>query len=85
VFEVLKEILIDDFEMRAGDIVPTARRAEVGLDSLAAVELSNVLSSRLGIQIHDYELLALATLGDVARLMDERLITARAGSVEPGR
>jgi acyl carrier protein len=85
VFEVLKEILIDDFEMRAGDIVPAASRAEVGLDSLAAVGLSSVLDSRLGIQIHDYELLELATVGDVARLMEERLIAARAGSVEPGR
>lgn len=75
-YEVLKGILVDDLQMRAEDVTPTASRVEVGLDSLTVLELSSVLSSRLGIKIHDYELLELATVGDVARLVEERHLAA---------
>ena len=71
-YEVLKRILVDDLYLRTEDITPAAGCAEVGLDSLTAAELSSVLSDRLGIEIHDYELLELATVGDVARLMEQR-------------
>lgn len=71
-YEVLKRILVDDLFLRMEDVTPAAGCVEVGLDSLTAVELSSVLSSRLGIEIHDYELLELATVGDIARLMEER-------------
>ena len=80
-YEVLKGILVDDLQMRAEDVTPTAGRVEVGLDSLTAVELSSVLNVRLGIEIHDYELLELATLGDVARLVEERHLAAAVQSV----
>jgi acyl carrier protein len=72
VFEQLRTILIDDLQVRAEDITPTARRAEVGLDSLAVVELSSVIGQRLGIQVADYELLELATVGDIATLLKRR-------------
>ncbi|MER6581920.1 acyl carrier protein [Nonomuraea sp. NPDC001023] len=70
-YEALKDILVDHFQMRADDVTATASLVEVGLDSLAAVELSDVLSSRFGIEVRDYELLELATVGDVARLLEE--------------
>jgi acyl carrier protein len=82
VYDVLKGILVDDLQIRAEDITSAANRAEVGLDSLAVTELSSVLSSRLDIEIHDYELLELRTVGDIARLMEERRFDA-AG--EPAR
>jgi len=75
-YEVLKRILVDDLYLRVEDVTPTAGCAEVGLDSLTAAELSSVLSDRLGIEIHDYELLELATVGDVARLMEQRHFAA---------
>jgi len=71
-YEVLKRILVDDLYLRVEDVTPAAGCVEVGLDSLTAVELSSVLSDRLGIEIHDYELLELATVGDIARLMEQR-------------
>lgn len=77
-YEVLKGILVDDLNLRTEDLTPTAGRVEVGLDSLTAVELSSVLSSKLGIEVHDYELLELATVGDVARLVEERHLAASA-------
>jgi len=71
-YEVLRDILVDDLQMRAEDVSPTAGREEVGLDSLAAVELSALLRGRLGMEIDDYELMDAATVADVASLMERR-------------
>jgi acyl carrier protein len=80
VYTMLMSILVNDLQMRAQDVTPTATCVEVGLDSLTVVELSGVLSSRLGIEIHDYELLELGTVGAIACLMEERCL---AGEGEP--
>ena len=71
-YALLMSILVNDLQMRAEDITPTATCVEVGLDSLTVVELSGVLSSQLGIEIYDYELLELGTVGAIACLMQER-------------
>lgn len=71
-FDQLKAILVEDLQMRTEDVVATADRAEVGLDSLTVVELAALLSQRLDIQVSDYELLELATVGDIADLVAER-------------
>lgn len=72
VYEELKEILVDELQVRAEDVAPSAGREEVGLDSLAAVELAALLSGRYGVQIHDYEVLEADTVADVAELLAER-------------
>jgi acyl carrier protein len=72
VYTLLMSILVNDLQMRAEDVTPTATCVEVGLDSLTVIELSGVLRSRLGIEIHDYELLELGTVGAIAGLMQER-------------
>ncbi|WP_409471664.1 acyl carrier protein [Streptomyces sp. HC307] len=71
-YEVLKGILVNDLQVREEDVLPTATREEVGLDSLAALELAEVLSSRLGIEIQDYELLDTTTLAEMAELVAGR-------------
>ncbi|MEU8759657.1 phosphopantetheine-binding protein [Streptomyces sp. NPDC048659] len=71
-YEELKDILVSELHVRAEDIAPTATREEVGLDSLAVLELAAALDARLGIEVQDYELLDAGTLADVARLMAER-------------
>jgi acyl carrier protein len=76
-YEVVKEILVDDLQMREGDVVPTASREEVGLDSLTAVELAALLKKRLGVEIDDYELMDAATVADVASLVEERYLRAK--------
>jgi acyl carrier protein len=83
VYDLLKSILVDDLQIRAEDITSAANRAEVGIDSLAVTELSSVLSRRLGIEIHDYELLELSTVGDIACLMEERRFAAAGGPARP--
>lgn len=76
VYEDLKGILVDDLQMRAEDVVPTAGREQVGLDSLAAVELATLLGDRYGVEIHDYELLEADTVADIADLVAERRAAA---------
>ncbi|MFE3074130.1 acyl carrier protein [Streptomyces sp. NPDC059247] len=71
-YDVLKDILVSELHVREEDLAPTATREEVGLDSLAVLELSTALHERLGIEVHDYELLDARTLADVARLMADR-------------
>ena len=82
-YDLLKSILVDDLQIRAEDITSAANRTEVGLDSLAVTELSSVLNSRLDIEIHDYELLELSTVGDIAFLMEERRFVAAGGPARP--
>ncbi|MFJ8001344.1 acyl carrier protein [Streptomyces sp. NPDC096310] len=75
-YEELKGILVDDLQVRAEDIAPTAGREQIGLDSLAAVELAALLSDRYGVEIHDYELLEAGTVADVADLVAQRRAVA---------
>jgi len=71
-YELLKTIMIEELQLDAADVSPGASREDAGLDSLAVVELSMVLSRRLGIDIHDDELLEQRTVADVAQLIEQR-------------
>lgn len=71
-YELLKTIMIEDLRLNAADVSPGASREDAGLDSLAVVELSMVLSRRLGIDIPDDELLEQKTVADVAQLIEQR-------------
>lgn len=74
-YELLKTIMIEDLRLNAADVSPGASREDAGLDSLAVVELSMVLSRRLGIDIPDDELLERKTVADVAQLIEQRTAT----------
>ncbi|MDT0464461.1 acyl carrier protein [Streptomyces gibsoniae] len=71
-FEILKEMLVSKLKVAPESVVPDATREDIELDSLAVVELSLVLEKELGLEIRDDELLEAATVGDMARLMEER-------------
>lgn len=71
-FEEIKALLVGSLQMREQDVVPTATREEIGLDSLAVLEFAVLLSERLGVLVHDYELLDADTIADVADLVAER-------------
>jgi acyl carrier protein len=76
-YELLKTIMVEDLKLDAADITPDASREDAGLDSLAVVELSMVLSRRLGVDIPDDELLELATVADIARFVEQRTAGVR--------
>jgi acyl carrier protein len=77
-YELLKTILIEDLQLDADEVYPDANREDAGLDSLAIVELSMVLSRRLGVDIPDDELLELDTVADIAELIEQRANPAQA-------
>ncbi|MEW9532088.1 acyl carrier protein [Microbispora sp. NPDC049125] len=71
-FDTLKDILVKKLKVTPGQVTPDASREDIELDSLAVVELSMVLEQELGIVISDNELIDVPTVGDIARLMEER-------------
>ena len=71
-YEFLKTIMIEDLQLDAARVYPGASREDAGLDSLAVVELSMVLSQRHGVEITDDELLELKTVADIADLIEQR-------------
>jgi acyl carrier protein len=71
-YEILKTIMVENLLLNADGVRPDASREDVGLDSLAVVELSLALRKRFGIHITDEELLELQTVADIAQLMGQR-------------
>lgn len=71
-WDLLKETLVQDLQLQAEFLLPTASLADVGLDSLAAVELAEILGSKYGVQVFDYEILDTATLAGLAQLVVAR-------------
>lgn len=74
-FEILKEILVDKLKVDPSRITPQATREEAELDSLAVVELSMLLDKEYGVVISDDELMEADTIGEMARMMNERRAT----------
>jgi acyl carrier protein len=76
-YELLKTILIEDLKLDPAEVSPDASCEDAGLDSLAVVELSMVLSRRLDIDIPDDELLELKTLAAIVQLIEQRTAGVR--------
>lgn len=72
-YDKLKSILVDDIRLPADDVRPDATLKEAGMDSLALVELSIVVSKRYGVELSDDELVETATVADIADLMAQRV------------
>jgi acyl carrier protein len=72
VYEMLRTILVEDLQLQPADVRPEVGREGAGIDSLAVVELSMILSKRFRIEISDDELMGTSTVADIARLMEER-------------
>jgi acyl carrier protein len=70
VYDELKKLLVEKFEVPADAVGPERALADLGLNSLATVELSLCLESRLGLEIDDDELFSARTVGDVVGLME---------------
>ncbi len=71
-WDLLIETLVQDLQLQVECLVPTASLADVGLDSLAAVELAETLGSKYGVQVFDYEILDTDTLAALAQLVVAR-------------
>jgi acyl carrier protein len=73
VYEELKTLLVDDLRLDEKALRPEAGREEAGLDSLAVVELSMLLSDRYRVQISDEDLLEAATVADIVCLLEQQM------------
>jgi len=74
-YDLLKTIMIEDLRLDADGVSPDSSREDAGLDSLAIVELSMVLSRRFGVDIPDDEMLELKTVAEIAQLIQQRTVS----------
>lgn len=70
-YELLKSVLVEELQLDEAGLRPDADLDSAGVDSLAAVELSMVLSKRYDIEVSDDDVLRAPTLADIACLMEE--------------
>ncbi len=60
------EILVEDFDIPAGEIAPDVTFEALGLDSLDVVDLTLAVEERTGVKLEDEELEDVRTVGDAA-------------------
>jgi 8-amino-7-oxononanoate synthase len=70
---VLRAAVFDVNLKELGDVNATTRISELGLDSVAIMELMGVLEENLSIQIADKEVAALKNIGDLLNLIRSKL------------
>ena len=82
--ETLQDILIDEFELERGQLVPEAELTALGVDSLDLLELMFKIEDRYELAIRD-DIPTLATISDVVAYIDSLLArqsAARAGGTD---
>lgn len=71
--EKVKEVIVETLNIEGEEIVPEANlNNDLGIDSLAAVELSLELESAFDITIEDEELEKLETVQDIIDLVNSK-------------
>ena len=66
----IKEIIVEKLTCEADKIIPTASFADLGADSLDAVELIMGFEEEFGIEIPDEEAEKMKTVGDAITYID---------------
>ena len=72
-FEQVKDALVESLNIDEGDIqLESNLKDDLGIDSLAAVELSLDLETEFDVEISDEELAALVTVADIVKLIESK-------------
>lgn len=72
-FEQVKDALVESLNIDGGDIkLESNLKDDLGIDSLAAVELSLDLETEFDVEISDEELAALVTVEDIVKLIESK-------------
>ena len=72
-FDQIKKVLVEAINVDEEEIKPEAKLNEdLGIDSLAAVELALELENDFGIRIEDEELANLVTVQDVMDIIEKK-------------
>ena len=71
--EQIKKVLVDALNIDEETITPEANlKDDLGIDSLAAVELSLELETEFDVRIEDEELAKLVTVADIVSLLESK-------------
>lgn len=71
-FEKVKAIIVENLSCDADDVTMEAElEADLGADSLDAVELAMALEEELGVTIEDEEFAKMKTVGDIVNYLEE--------------
>lgn len=73
VFRVLADLVTRRTGLDPARVQPTSRLAELGVDSVQAMDLVVELQRSFDVSIEGQDLVDLETLGDVARYLERRL------------
>jgi acyl carrier protein len=76
VYDQLKELLINSFQVPEESITPNAGLEDLELDSLDVVELSLAIQQRLAVKVSEDEILELASLSALIGLIEARTAEA---------
>ena len=72
-FEQVKDALVESLNIEGGDIkLESNLKDDLGIDSLAAVELSLDLETEFDVEISDEELAALVSVEDIVKLIESK-------------
>lgn len=72
-FEKVKEVLVEAINVDEDVVTLEANlKDDLGIDSLAAVELSLELETEFDIRIEDEELASLVTVADIVKLLESK-------------
>lgn len=72
-FEKVRDVLVEALSVEADMIkMESNLKDDLGIDSIAAVELSLELETQFDIRIEDEELAKLATVADIVNLMESK-------------
>ncbi len=72
-FEQVKDALVESLNIDGGDIkLDSNLKDDLGIDSLAAVELSLDLETEFDVEISDEELAALVSVEDIVKLIESK-------------
>jgi acyl carrier protein len=78
IFKRLRDLLVEGFELRDEQIVPTARLIDdLELDSLDLVDFAVRLEQQVDLEIAEDELKGIKTVQDIVDLAYQKLNTAR--------
>jgi len=75
-YDKLAELLVTRFDVDAEEIRPEATFEDLEMDSLFLVELLVVVQTELGVKIDEDMASPRDTIGRVAELIDEQLVSA---------
>lgn len=72
----LGELLTSEFDVENSNLRPDASFDDLGLDSLAQVELGELLEQHFGVEVSDAEMEKMATLADILDALEKKGVTA---------